>query len=205
MRMKKFIFIAVLLAVCTGVGAQENLYEIKSGKVTMQMDMMGRKITHELYFDDYGQKQATVMDMRGKTMRSITVEGENIMIDDKEMTAVRMPSFDMGGEKINFNDKSEKNIRKNKIKVIGTEVVAGKECTKYTAAIFLMGQVVKQTAWIYKGVTMKTSVKTDFGEMGMTAVSIEEDIEIPASMFTIPEGVTVQEMDRSRMPQFPNE
>lgn len=68
-----------------------------------------------------------------------------------------------------------------------------------------MGQVVKQTAWIYKGMTMKTSVKTDFGEMGMTAVSIEEDIEIPASMFTIPEGVTVQEMDRSRMPQFPNE
>jgi hypothetical protein len=69
-------------------------------------------------------------------------------------------------------------------------VVAGKECTKYTAAIFLMGQVVNQTAWIYKGVT---------------AVSIEEDIEIPASMFTIPEGVTVQEMDRSRMPQLPNE
>lgn len=203
--MKKFIFIAVLLAICTGVGAQENLYEIKSGKVTMQMDMMGRKITQEIYFDDYGQKQATVMDMRGKTMRSITVDGENIMIDDKEMTAVKMPAFDMGGEKINFNDKSEKNIRRNKIKVIGTEEIAGKECTKYTAAIFLMGQVVKQTAWIYKGVTMKTSVKTDFGEMGMTAVSIEEDIEIPASMFTIPEGVTVQEMDRSRMPQFPNE
>lgn len=45
-----------------------------------------------------------------------------------------------------------------------------------------MGQVVKQTAWIYKGVT---------------AVSIEEDIEIPASMFTIPEDVTVQEMDRT--------
>ena len=190
MKMKKFIFIAVLLAICTGVGAQENLYEIKSGKVTMQMDMMGRKITQEIYFDDYGQKQATVMDMRGKTVRGITVDGQNIMIDDKEMTAVKMPSFDMGGEKINFNDKSEKNIRKNKIKVIGTEVVAGKECTKYTAAIFLMGQVVKQTAWIYKG---------------MTAVSIEEDIEIPASMFTIPEGVTVQEMDRSRMPQFPNE
>lgn len=203
--MKKFIFIAVLLAICTGVGAQENLYEIKSGKVTMQMDMMGRKITQEIYFDDYGQKQATVMDMRGKTMRSITVDGENIMIDDKEMTAVKMPAFDMGGEKINFNDKSEKNIRRNKIKVIGTEEIAGKECTKYTAAIFMMGQVVKQTAWIYKGVTMKTSVKTDFGEMGMTAVSIEEDIEIPASMFTIPEGVTVQEMDRSRMPQFPNE
>lgn len=65
-----------------------------------------------------------------------------------------------------------------------------RNAAKYTAAIFLMGQVVKQTAWIYKGVT---------------AVSIEEDIEIPASMFTIPEGVTVQEMDRSRMPQFPNE
>lgn len=201
MGMKRFIFIAVLLAICTGVGAQENLYEIKSGKVTMEMDMMGRKVTQEIYFDDYGQKQATVMNMRGKTVRGITVDGSNIMIDDKEMTATKMPGFDMAGEKINFNDKSEKNIRKNKIKEIGTEVIAGKECTKYTAAIFMMGQVVKQTVWVYKGVVLKTSVKTDFGEMGQTAVSIEEDIEIPESMFTIPEGVTIQEMDMSRMPQ----
>ena len=199
MGMKRFIFIAVLLAICTGVGAQENLYEIKSGKVTMEMDMMGRKVTQEIYFDDYGQKQATVMNMRGKTVRGITVDGSNIMIDDKEMTATKMPGFDMAGEKINFNDKSEKNIRKNKIKEIGTEVVAGKECTKYTVAVFVMGQVLKQTVWVYKGITLKSSISTDFGEMVQEATNLVEDVEIPAETFEMPEGIKIQQMSRPPM------
>ena len=72
-------------------------------------------------------------------------------------------------------------------------------CTKYSAAIFMMGQVVKQTVWIYKGITVKTSVKTDFGEMGQTAVKIVEDVEIPASTFEVPEGLKIQEMRRPPM------
>ena len=62
-----------------------------------------------------------------------------------------------------------------------------------------MGQAVTVTAWVYKGITLKSSTKTDFGEMVQKAVKVEEDVQIDPSMFTVPEGVTVQEMDMSMM------
>ena len=63
----------------------------------------------------------------------------------------------------------------------------------------MMGQVIKQTVWVYKGITLKTSTKTDFGDMGQTATKIEEDIKVDPAMFTIPEGVKIQDMDMSMM------
>ena len=185
--MKKILMIAALCLIGMGAMAQGKkgkgaeapvpMYEVKSGIVTMEMEMMGRKVVQEIYFDDFGAKQAMKMEMRGKKIRAIEIDGENIMIDDEAMTAFRMPAMG-GNEKINFLDKSEKNIKKNKIKELGTEVIAGKECTKYSVAIFMMGQVVKQQVWVYKGITLKTAISTDYGEMGMTATSIVEDVEI---------------------------
>ena len=96
---------------------QVPMYEVKSGIVTMEMDMMGRKIVQEIYFDDYGTKQAMKMDFQGQKVRAVEVDGEYIMIDEASMTGTKMPAMGMGSnEKINFLDKSEKNIRKNKIK-----------------------------------------------------------------------------------------
>ena len=179
-----------------GAEAPVPMYEVKSGIVTMEMEMMERKIVQEIYFDEYGAKQAMIMEMRGKKMRAVEADGEYIVIDDEALTAFRMPAMGMGGnEKINFLDKSEKNIKKNKIKELGTEVIAGKECTKYSVAIFMMGQVVKQHVWVYKGITLKTAISTDYGEMGMAATSLVEDVEIPAETFKVPEGIEIQTMN----------
>ena len=197
--MRKILIIAVMCLMGMSAKAQVNLYEVKSGIVTMEMEMMGRKIVQEIYFDDYGAKQATIMEFQGKKMRAIDVKGENVMIDDENKTATKMPAMGMTNEKINFLDKSEKNIRKNKIKEIGTEVVAGKECTKYTVAVFVMGQVLKQTVWVYKGITLKSSISTDFGEMVQVATKLVEDVEIPAETFEIPEGIKVQQMSQPPM------
>lgn len=197
--MKKILIIAALCLMCMSAKAQVNMYEVKSGIVTMEMDMMGRKIVQEIYFDDYGAKQATIMEFQGKKMRAIDVKGENVMIDDENKTATKMPAMGMTNEKINFLDKSEKNIRKNKIKELGTETVAGKECTKYSVAVFVMGQVLKQTVWVYKGITLKSSISTDFGEMVQEATSIVEDVEIPAETFEMPEGVKIQQMSQPPM------
>lgn len=204
----------MIAALCLmGIGAQAQgkkgqaaepvqIYEVKSGIVTMEMDMMGRKVVQEIYFDDYGAKQAMIMDFQGKKVRAIEMKGENIMIDDQAKTATKMPAMGMGmgsTEKINFLDKSEKNIKRNKIKELGTETVAGKECTKYSVAVFVMGQVLKQHVWVYKGITLKTSISTDFGEMGMTATSLVEDVEIPAETFEIPEGIEIKTMSGGPM------
>ena len=67
-----------------------------------------------------------------------------------------------------------------------------KECTIYTVAVFMMGNVVKQTVWVYKGITLKSSITTDWGEMVQVATALVEDTEIPAETFTLPEGIDVQ-------------
>ena len=200
--MKKLMIIAGLLALCLGAAAQEKVYSVKSGKVTMEMDMMGQKIVQQNYFDDYGVKQATVMEMMGQKMRSIEVDGKNVMIDDAAKTAISMPGMgpQMGGNnKINFLNLDEKTIKKNKIKEEGQEEVAGKMCTKYSYRMLMMGQGVNVHAWVYKGITLKTTIKTDFGEMVTKATKVEEDIQVDPALFVLPEGVEVQEMDMSMM------
>ena len=192
--MKRLAIIAVLAAFCVGAQAQEKLYEVKSGKITMEMDMMGQTMVQEIYFDDYGAKQATVMNMQGQKMRQIAQDGSNIMIDDAAKTATKMPAMGMTNEKINFLDQSPKNIRRNKIKEIGKETLLDRECTIYTVAVFMMGNVVKQTVWVYKGITLKSSITTDWGEMVQVATALAEDIEIPAETFTLPEGIEIQTM-----------
>ena len=202
--MKKLLIIAGLMALCLGAAAQEKIYSVKSGKVTMEMDMMGQKIVQQNYFDDYGVKQVTVMEMMGQKMRSIEVDGKNVMIDDAAKTAISMPGMgpQMGGNnKINFLNLDEKTIKKNKIKEEGQEEVAGKMCTKYSYRMLMMGQGVNVHAWVYKGITLKTTIKTDFGDMGNKAVKLEEDVEIDPAMFTVPEGVEIEEMEmRGGMP-----
>lgn len=194
--MKKTITIIAFILIGIGVQAQEKIrmYDVKSGIVTMEMDMMGRKVVQEIYFDDYGAKQAMMVDFRGQKMRGIEVDGEAIMVDDEKNIAVKMPSMGMTNEKINFLDQSPKNIRRNKIKEIGKETLLDRECTIYTVAVFMMGNVVKQTVWVYKGITLKSSITTDWGEMVQTATALVEDIEIPAETFVLPEGIEIQTM-----------
>jgi hypothetical protein len=95
--MRKILLIAALCGLGICAQAQEKLYEVKSGIVTMEMDMMGRKIVREIHFDDYGAKQATISEMRGQKMRGVEVDGEMLMINDAEKTAMKMPAMGMGG------------------------------------------------------------------------------------------------------------
>ena len=192
--MKRLVILAVLAAAfCVGAQAQEKLYTVKSGIVTMEMDMMGQKIVQEIYFDDYGVKQATLSNFGGRKSRNIVVDGETVMVNDEEGTAMKMPMMGQR-ETVNFSNLDEKAIKKYKVKELGTETVAGKECTKYEVTLFMMGQPQKQTVWVYKGITLRSVSKSDFGDMNQTATKIEENVEIPASMFTLPAGVKVEEM-----------
>lgn len=198
--MKRYLIIAALLSLCIAAGAQEKRYEVKSGKVTMEMDMMGQSMVQEIYFDDYGAKQVTVSNFGGQKMRMLVKDGSNIMVNDADKTAMRMPAMGMENTgQINFLNLDEKTVKKNKIKEEGEETVAGKTCRKYTYKVMMMGQPQSVTAWVYKGITLKTSINTDFGEMGQAATGIEEDITVDHSMFEIPEGVKVQDMDMSMM------
>ena len=180
-------------------------YGIKSGIVTMSMDMMGQAIVQQIYFDDYGRKTASVSDFGGMKSRMVMVKGEQIMVNDEAKTATRMPGFGgMGGPRqdINWLNLTDDVKKKNNIKELGEETVAGKTCKKYSLTVDAMGQSSTQTVWIYKGITLKTSSDSPMGTMVQAATKIEENATVPASMFTIPEGVKIQDFDMSMMGGF---
>ena len=74
--MKRILSIcAVLLVAVTAMG--QNRYGIKSGSYKTEMDMMGQTITNTTYFDDYGAKEVTAMNMMGMEMTQLMKDSGN--------------------------------------------------------------------------------------------------------------------------------
>ena len=109
----------------------------------------------QIYFDDYGKKTARIT-VYGETItRVISVGDTTYTINEKENTATAMPifgggrngrgggfggfgGFGMGGAQIgqlgeiDWMNLDKKTIRRNKIKELGEEQVAGLTCKKYS-------------------------------------------------------------------------
>jgi superoxide dismutase len=214
--MKKMFLAAALLAVVSLANAQAPAnapYGVKSGVITMSMDMMGNEMITETYFDDYGLKTAQVseggfMGGEGKTRTITDKDGAQIRINDAEKTATKFPAGGMGmgfgggnRAQINWNNLTDQVKKENNIKEVGKETIAGKECTKYTMTVDMMGNQSEQTVWIYKGIQLKNEMTSDFGTFGQTCKKFEEKA-VDASMFEVPAGVKVEEFDMSQFGGF---
>lgn len=216
--MKKMFLAAALLAVVSLANAQapaDAPYGVKSGVYTMSMAFGDNEMVTEYYFDNYGLKTAQVSEggfgmmgggQQGKTRTITDKDGSQIQINDEAKTATKMPSFGgmgFGGGRaqINWNKLTDEVKKANNIKELGKETIAGKECTKYTMTVDMMGNQSEQTVWIYKGIQLKNEMSSDFGTFGATCKKFEEK-DVPASMFEVPAGVKVEEMDMSQFGGF---
>lgn len=214
--MKKMFLAAALLAVVSLANAQapaDAPYGVKSGVITMSMDMMGNEMITETYFDNYGLKTAQVseggfMGGEGKTRTITDKDGAQIRINEAEKTATKFPAggmgFGMGGNRpqINWNKLTDQVKKENNIKELGKETIAGKECTKYSMTTEGFQGPQEQTVWIYKGIQLKNEMSMgDFGTFGSTCKKFEEK-DVPASMFEVPAGIKVEEFDMSQFGGF---
>ena len=214
--MKKMFLAAALLAVVSLANAQAPAnapYGVKSGVITMSMDMMGNEMITETYFDNYGLKTAQVseggfMGGEGKTRTITDKDGAQIRINEAEKTATKFPAggmgFGMGGNRpqINWNKLTDQVKKENNIKELGKETIAGKECTKYSMTTEGFQGPQEQTVWIYKGIQLKNEMSMgDFGTFGSTCKKFEEK-DVPASMFEVPAGIKVEEFDMSQFGGF---
>ena len=179
--MKKiFAFCAVLLVAATAFG--QNRYGIKSGSYKTEMDMMGQTITNTTYFDDFGAKEVTSMNMMGMEMTQIRKDGTMYMVNKGEKSVQEMPAREGN---INFLNLTDEVVAKNKIKETGKETVSGKECTVYTAEISQMGQTAKATVSVWNGFAMKSVI--DAGGFSITQKVVEvKEGPVDAAMFEIP-------------------
>ena len=181
--MKRIFSLCAVLLVAVTAMAQEgpHRYGIKSGSYKTEMDMMGQVITNTTYFDDYGAKEVTSMSMMGMEMTQLMKDGTMYLINKGEKSVQEMP----GRESINYLNLTDEVIAKNKIKEIGKETVAGKECTIYTAEISQMGQTAKATVSVWNGIAMKSSIDMGGFAMEQKVVEVTEG-PVDASLFEVP-------------------
>ena len=181
--MKKIFTMCAVLLVAVAAMAQDGAkrYGIKSGSYKTEMDMMGQTITNTTYFDDYGAKEVTSMNMMGMEMTQLRKDDKMYMINKGDKTVQEMPAQ----QSINYLNLTDEVIAKNKIKETGKETVAGKECTVYTAEISQMGQTAKATVSVWNGIAMKSVI--DAGGFGITQKVVEvTEGPVDAALFEVP-------------------
>ena len=182
--MKKIFSLCAVLLVAVAAMAQNGTkyYGIKSGTIKVEMDMMGQTIPSTIYFDDYGAKQATSINMMGMEMTQINKDGKMYLVNKGEKSVQEMPQQQ---EQINYLNLTDEIKAKYKIKEVGKETVAGKECTTYTVEVSQMGQTVKTTVSVWNGIAMKTVADAGGFSMSQKVTEVKE-APVDAAIFEIP-------------------
>lgn len=183
-------------------------YGIESGIVYYEpMEIMGIKTTQILYFDEYGKKEAretvtegSIMGMKTKK-RSISFTDDKYMVqfdlenitnnkDELQKIATRTDMSKNPFANMDVSTLTEAMKTEMDYKEEGTEEVAGVTGTKFSV------KMTKDAPQRIYGVNYKNiPLKVDMGQIKMVAQKFEQNVPVPESVFSVPEGYTVQDVD----------
>ena len=183
--MKVKCLLAVLLLSATATAfAQEAKYGIKSAILKKEAVTMGQKVQGVQYFDDYGRKEASELTMKVGGVANVEKHIRTIADGDKIKATLPV-------KPVNYLNLTDEVRELHKIKEVGTEEILGRKCTKYTLEVVYGGQTTYSTVWIWKGIPLKNETSSN-GMVIVTeqATEIQENAEVPAMKFLVPEGVT---------------
>ena len=177
-------------------------YSIESGIMEYTTDVLGVEVVTTIYFDDYGNREESVMfcddAIMGMNERTFTKDGYEFTIDLKENTAtkVKLPEdmqvMNEAGV-LNPAQMTDDQKRMYDLKEEGSEKVLGKTCNVFST----IGLAGKRTKFYeYKGVMMKIEMG---GELVYEAYKFEENATMPEWFYEIPDGIEVEEVE---MPSF---
>ena len=187
-------------------------FPIKSGHIEYELSgsTSGKKT---VYFDEYGDlyyelsEQTTSVTWGKDTVtdetRSLTIRDRNYSysIDLKESTGTRIKNEEIDGMQNAFtsgmSQKDMESMGKEMLeqmggRIVGKESFLGKECE----IVELMGSKV----WLYE----KTlPLRSEMSIMGMenleVATLFEENVSVPDSRFSVPEGVDIEEVSMENL------
>lgn len=187
-KMKKALTLALMFALTVGAMAQEvKKYDIKSGIVKSVTTMMGQKTEAVQYFDNFGATETskTKMNIPGAgevEIATISKDGKNYVVNYTSKQVQEVPAQ----ASINYLALDDETIAQYKIKEIGKETVAEKECIKYSEQISQMGQTFDATVCVWKGVPMKSVIKAGGMEIVTEVTEITENAFILPQTFEVP-------------------
>lgn len=191
--MKRIISLVALLALTLSAAfAQEPVkkYELKSGIIKNVSNALGQEIETQIFFDDYGALETTKTrtEIPGKGVVEITTisrDGKVYMINPMMKPSVQEIDVKVD-ENVNYLNLTDAAKKKYKIEDLGTEKIGDRECTKYSQIVDQSGIKAKATIWVWKGITIKTSIKIMGMEMTTEAVEIQENAYILPITFEVP-------------------
>lgn len=156
-------------------------FGIKSGEFKTVTEMMGQKIESPSWFDNYGGLVASKASANGMEVSTIMRDGRSYLVD---LTTKQLQEVPVQ-ESINYLNLDEATVSKYKIKEIGKDLVAGKECIIYSLEVTQMGQTAKMTVSVWNGFPMKSATSSMGVELTTTITEIKE-CEVDSSVFEVP-------------------
>ena len=189
--------------VYTATFAQEKRYGIERAIVkrttVMGMGGMNQTLTSVQYFDDYGNKESseTFMSMQGQNFVIFTLIKDGYVysanLAAKQGTKINMAA--MGDFKtVNYLNITDEVRQKYKIVEKGEEQVLGKDCKRYELTVTVQGQSMQVNVWVWKGLSLKSSMTVMGNTVEESATEIQEGAAIAKEKFVLPEGVTFTEV-----------
>lgn len=163
-------------------------YGIKSGVIFYDAPM-GTK--QELYFDDYGAKEVAItsVDLGITKSKSIDIRKDGFSYAYEEGKTEGTKKAWYVPASTDYSKADPKTIERYKIKDLGTETVAGKDCKKFSAE-FGGSPIVN---WTWNNIPIKSVTKMSGNDFVIEATKIQET-SVDSKMFELPDGVTFKEM-----------
>lgn len=210
--MKKRILLHLFIAMSAIVFGQgnriqdQNLFDVKSGMIEYKIDgkTKGTKI---LWWDDFGRLQYEQTITSTKLM-GITTKDDKLVVRTKEWL-YQINLLEKTGTKMKIDKMMEipetidASMNDQQLKQLGEDIMEGFDAKELSTEVILgrscqVMEVGKLNSkhWSYKKIPLKMEINMG-GFLGISieeAIKFEENISIPASQFTVPNGIEIIDM-----------
>jgi hypothetical protein len=200
MRTKRRITVWLLSSFITiSLSAQDAAkYEIESAIIQKEVIMMGQKLNATWYMDDFGRKESLEMTIKNgitqgvdKHIRTL-MEGASVITIDLDLNVGNR--MELPEKPVNYLQLTPEVREKYKISEGDEEEIAGKKCRKYSLEVTQMGQTVLVTAWVWKGLVLKSESAGNGMVFAVeTATEVQENVTVPVNKLIVPENAIIQE------------
>ena len=162
-------------------------YGIKSGVIFYDAPM-GTK--QELYFDEYGAKELfiTSIDLGVAKSKSIEIRKDGFSYSYEEGKTEGQKRKWITND-MDYSKADPKTLERYKVKDLGTEMIDGKECKKFSAE-FGSSPIL---TWSWNNIMVKSITKMGGNDFIIEATKIQET-SVDSKMFELPDAVTFKEM-----------
>ena len=163
-------------------------YGIKSGVIFYNAPMDTKQ---ELYFDDYGAKEVSItsIDLGIAKTKSIDIRKDGFSYTYEEGKTEGTKRVYYAAASTDYSKADPKTLERYKVKDLGTETIAGKDCKKFSAE-FGGSPIV---SWTWNNILIKSVTKMGGADFVIEATKIQEG-SVDSKIFELPAGVTFKEM-----------